>query len=261
MTDQTAPGIRERNRVAITEAILTVARSQLGQGGAASLSLRAIARDLDMASSAIYRYFPSRDALLTRLIVDAYSSLADHVAAHEAQVPRADLAARLKAIGRAVRSWALANEHEYALIYGTPVPGYRAPQDTIGPATRVTELLVALLVEAVQTGRVAELPTPSPADEQSVEPVLATIAAIAGTEPDSGAAIPPELMIRGLMAWTLIFGSVSFELFGHVHNVVTSEREAHSPFFEAELDRLVHLLGLAGAITSGTSASRSGAVG
>ena len=120
---------------------------------------------------------------------------------------------------------------------------------------------MALLVEAVQTGRVAELPVPSPADQQSVEPVLAAIAAIAGTEPDSGAAIPPELMIRGLMAWTLIFGSVSFELFGHVHNVVTAEREAHSPFFEAELDRLVHLLGLAGAVTSGTSASRSGAVG
>lgn len=241
MTEQTAPGIRERNRLAITEAILTVARSQLGAGGAASLSLRAIARELDMASSAIYRYFPSRDALLTRLIIDAYSSLADHVAVHEAQVPRDDLAARLKAIGRAVRSWALANEHEYALIYGTPVPGYRAPQDTIGPATRVTELLVALLLEAVQTGGVAALPEPSRADQQSVEPVLAAIAA---SEPVPGAAIPPELMIRGLMAWTLIFGSVSFELFGHVHNVVTAEREAHSPFFEAELDRLAQFLGL-----------------
>ena len=131
MAGQTATGIRERNRVELTAAILDSARDQLAGGGASALSLRAIARELGMASSAIYRYFPSRDALLTQLIIDAYNSLADHVSEHETSVPRTRLHRRFRAIGRAVRSWALANEHEYALIYGTPVPGYQAPPDTI----------------------------------------------------------------------------------------------------------------------------------
>lgn len=236
VTIQTAAGIRERNRAELTAAILERARAQLVQDGSAQLSLRAIARDLGMASSAIYRYFPSRDALLTQLIIDAYNSLADHVQQAEAEVDRDDRRQRFHAIGKAVRSWALAHEHEYALIYGTPVPGYAAPPDTIGPASRVTELLVRLLVESPDAGM--DMPEATGVEEEAVAPVLAILA-------EQGATLSPELMIRGLMAWTLLFGAVSFELFGHVHNVVTHERAPDNPFFDGELDRMADYLGLA----------------
>ena len=148
-----------------------------------------------------------------------------------------DLRGRLLAIGRGVRSWALANEHQYALIYGTPVPDYQAPQDTIGPASRVTELLVVVLVEAAASGRLAPLPEPTAAELRSVQPLMDVLN-------EQGAQVPAELLIRGLMAWTLMFGAVSFELFGHVHNVIADEHRQRSPFFDGEMDRMADYLGL-----------------
>lgn len=229
-------GIRERNRAELTAAILTQARAQLAAAGAPALSLRAIARDLGMSSSAIYRYFPSRDALLTALIVDAYNSLADQVERAEGRVTRGDLRGRFRAAARAVRTWALAHEHEYALVYGTPVPGYRAPEATIAPATRVSSTLTTILADAHARG-MGTSGSASPAVRRSLAPMTAHVAA-------AGADIPPESLLRGIMAWTLIIGSVSFELFGHVHNVVADERSPRSAFFDAEMDRICDFLGL-----------------
>src|SRR5204863_7108285 len=118
---------RERIRAELTAEIANAARRQLAEVGAAALSLRAVARELGMASSALYRYFPSRDDLLTRLIIDGYDDLG--AAAEPADDPTAPPGERWRAVCRAVRTWALAHPHEYALLYGSPVPGYRAPAD------------------------------------------------------------------------------------------------------------------------------------
>ncbi len=122
----------------VTE-IKDAARRQLGEVGAPALSLRAVARDLGMVSSAIYRYFPSRDDLLTALIVDAYDSLGARGRARPRPRPARPAPTRWPA-GRHLPGgrWALANQHEYALIFGSPVPGYRAPQETVSrpPASR-----------------------------------------------------------------------------------------------------------------------------
>ena len=116
------PTARERVRAELTAEITDAARRQLAEVGAAALSLRAVARELGMASSAVYRYFPSRDDLLTRLIIDGYDDLG--AAAEAADDPAAAAAERWLAVCRAVRTWALAHPHEYALLYGSPVPGY-----------------------------------------------------------------------------------------------------------------------------------------
>ena len=146
---------RERARAQITAEILDAARGYLATDGAPALSLRAIARDLGMASSALYRYFSSRDELLTRLIIDAYDSLGAAAEVREATMDRNDLAGRFTATCDAVRAWALVHPNEYALIYGSPVPGYVAPADTVQPATRVTALLLRIIVEAATAGRSA----------------------------------------------------------------------------------------------------------
>ena len=112
-----------------------------GESGAAALSVRAIARELGLASSALYRYYPSRDALLTRLIIEAYNELGETVEPTRPSTPRDDLAGRYAGDCHAVRDWACAHPHEYALIYGSPVPGYAAPDDTIDPAVRVARVL------------------------------------------------------------------------------------------------------------------------
>lgn len=156
----TIRGARERARIEVTAAIKDEARKQLAADGAARLSLRAVARELGMVSSALYRYFPSRDELLTALIVDAYDAVGEAAEAAD----RASCAgpsasarhlARWTAVARAVRDWALAHPHEYGLIYGSPVPGYTAPQATVGPASRVGFVLIAIVGDAHRTDGLA----------------------------------------------------------------------------------------------------------
>ena len=113
-------GVRASARAELLREVGLVARAHLAESGAAGLSVRAIARELGLASSALYRYYPSRDDLLTRLIVDSYNELGEAVEDHEATVDRSDLAGRYAAICHAVRDWARAHPHEYALIYGSP---------------------------------------------------------------------------------------------------------------------------------------------
>src|SRR5438067_10002972 len=151
---------RERTRAEITREILAAARRHLATDGASGLSLRAIARELGMSSSAVYGYVASRDELLTRLIVTAYDALGSAAETQEAAMDRNDLAGRWAAACDAVRGWALANPNEYALIYGTPVPGYIAPAATIAPAARVSSVLLGIL-RAIAAGR----PTPATAED------------------------------------------------------------------------------------------------
>ena len=155
-----ATSLRRRVRAELVREITDVARRHLAARGGAALSLRAVARDMGMASSALYRYFPSRDHLLTALIVDAYDGLGSAVERAEAAVDRQELVERFAAVGHAARAWARTNPHEHALIYGIPVPGYAAPQDTIGPAGRVAVVLRDILVDARRQGRLVEPPAP-----------------------------------------------------------------------------------------------------
>jgi AcrR family transcriptional regulator len=232
-------GVRARARVELTRAIVETARRHLADQGPAALSLRAVARELGMVSSAVYRYVPSRDDLLTLLIIDAYDALGAAVERVEARVSRADLVARFLAIGRGVRSWALEHPHEYALIYGSPVPGYAAPQDTIGPATRVPVLLMTVLVDAVRTG-VYDV-----AAARQVPPTVhRSLAPLRGSVPDE---VPDDVLVSGLVAWTHVFGAVSFELFGQRHKVLADAASLREAFFVEELSRVAALVGLASA--------------
>jgi AcrR family transcriptional regulator len=219
-------GVRARARAAATDELLTIARRHLAESGAAALSLRAIARDAEMVSSAIYRYFPSRDALLTTLIVGAFDSLGESVERAEAAVARDDLLGRWRAAAHALRAWAKSHPHEYGLVYGSPVPGYAAPADTIAPATRVPLVLVGILADAP-----ARLPDDMPMISAAVSRNMTQLAGQLGLTDKPGAA---EWMVRGVMAWTHLFGSVSFELFGHTNNVI----DDHDAFYTVEVERL-----------------------
>jgi AcrR family transcriptional regulator len=203
----------------MTEEIKAIARRHLASDGA-NLSLRAVARDLGVVSSALYRYFASRDDLLTALIIDAYNALGDAVEAAAASRPRADLEGRWLAVAHAIRGWALQQPHEYALIYGSPVPGYQAPQDTVGPATRSSFTLIGLLRDGVELGIYAGDgdPLPGPLQED-----------LARLRADAAPHVPESLLARGMAGWLLIFGTVSFELFGQFETVIT-DRQAFFDF-------------------------------
>ncbi|MFL6118601.1 TetR/AcrR family transcriptional regulator [Actinophytocola sp.] len=232
MAERTRGSIRARVRAEMLDEIKEVARRQLAADGA-NLSLRAIARELGMVSSAIYRYYASRDDLLTALILDAYNSLGEAAEQAAAAVPdQGDHRGRWLAVARAIRAWAVARPHEYALIYGSPVPGYVAPQDTVLPSIRPVVVLGAILEDAYDAGRLA------PADLEEPRPVLrpelARIAAVVA--PHAGEA----LMARALIAWTELFGALSFELFGRFKNTITDL----SVWYEHQAEEMATYTGL-----------------
>lgn len=234
--ESAARAVRRQARDELTRRIVETARAQLATVGAASLSLRAVARELGMVSSAVYRYVPSRDELLTLLIVEAYDALGAAVERAEAKVDRGDLAGRFRAICHGVRRWAIRHPHEYALIYGSPVPGYAAPSDTVGPASRVGVVLVGVLVDAAETGRYRADRAPEMGDQ-----ILRAITPIRSFMPP---AVPDDLVVLGLVAWTYLFGAVSFDLFGHRHNVIAAPAGLREAFFEEEITRIAALVGI-----------------
>jgi AcrR family transcriptional regulator len=184
-----------------------------------------------MPSSGIYRYFPSRDELLTALIVDAYAELA---AAAQRAVDRAgdDGRAIWRAACGAIRTWARRHPQEYALLYGSPVPGYAAPSDTVPPATEVYRALAEAVRRtprraARRGGRDADLPPALAADAERV-------AADLGLEDD------PDRVVRLLCAWATVFGLVSLEAFGHTNGVV----EDGDALFAHRIESLADDLGI-----------------
>ena len=187
---------------------MRLGREHLALHGAAALSLRAVARDLGVVSSAVYRYVENREELLTLLLVDAYNELGDEVDAAVAALPGDDFAGRFSALGSAVRRWALREPARYGLLFGSPVPGYRAPAErTTGPGTRVIYALMALLDGAYRAGRLAA-PAARPPSPRRWPPTWSASGA------GMGLAVPDRLLARGALVWTSLFGAISFEVFG-----------------------------------------------
>jgi AcrR family transcriptional regulator len=217
---------RARARAQLTREITDAARRQLAEVGADGLSLRAVARELGMASSAVYRYFRSRDELLTALIVEAYDAVGDAAerAALTAEGPAAD---RFVAVAVAIRRWAVEHPHDYALIYGSPVPGYSAPTDTVSPAVRVSLAALGVFTDGVAAGEVSTTTGPGRV-HRSVRDAFARLRA------EAGDSLSDDVLTRILLAWTAMFGTISFELFGHLHGMV----EDYDAFFAHQMQHV-----------------------
>ncbi len=219
---------RDRARAELTQEIKDTARRQLATDGAERLSLRAVSRELGRVSSALYRYFPSRDDLLTALIIDAYDALGAAVEKAAAGAPREAWLAAC----RAVRVWARKHPHEYALIYGSPVPGYSAPHSTVQPASRVAVCLLGILQRAQEAG---VLVVPDDAAEPS-ETLVGQLQPLEEIAPG----VPRPVLLRTGMIWAQLFGLVSFELFGQFVGTFDPADE----LFEAAIAGHADFLGL-----------------
>jgi AcrR family transcriptional regulator len=217
--------------------IVTEARRQLAIEGAAALSLRAVARQLGMASSAMYRYFPSRDDLLTTLIVEGYDALGE--TAEAAAASGGPFFKRFRTVCRSIRTWALEHPQEYALLYGSPIPGYQAPGLTVGPATRVTLVLTGVILDAFEAG---ELEVP---DGPTISRAMAAEARPIGQLAMPG--VPLPIVARALVVWPTLFGQINFELFGRFDDVVQDTEV----IFEHAVVVMAGLLGAPQRTTSG----------
>lgn len=210
MPSASVTGPRAQRRGDVERRVLETGRRHLTEQGAAALSLRAVARDLGMVSSAVYRYVADRDALLTLLVVDAYTELGDTLDAALAQDARKRWDARLLTLARTVRAWALAEPARYALIYGSPVPGYAAPPETtIEPGTRVVTAMLALILEGVDAGDIAAASPAAPLPRALRDDLRRVGAALAVD-------VPPAALARGILFWSVLIGAVSLEVFGQL---------------------------------------------
>ncbi|SEH78857.1 DNA-binding transcriptional regulator, AcrR family [Mycolicibacterium rutilum] len=195
-------GKRQESRDRIEAQIIDLARSQLATEGAAGLSLRAIARDLGMVSSAVYRYVASRDELLTLLLIDGYSSLADEVE----RARDGSWHEQVRAMSHAARQWAVERPAQWALLYGSPVPGYHAPRErTVVPGTRV----VAALLDAVAAGiAVGDIPSSETAAPQPLSGDFERLREEFDFHGDDAA------VTKSLLLWAGLIGAISLEVFG-----------------------------------------------
>ena len=225
---------RARVRAELTAEIVAAARDELSDVGPAALSLRSVARRLGMVPSALYRYFPSRDSLLTVLIIEAYESVGAAAEQASSAVAGASPMARWLSVCEAVRQWAQDHPHQWALIYGSPVPGYAAPQVTVDAALRITNVLAGFVRDTTGARRkpagAAVFP---PADQ--LDSVLA---------PMRDLLMPgrrPEVVVGALMAWTSLIGMVGLELFGHYKGATTD----FDPVFTYSMEVAGRVAGLA----------------
>ncbi|MER6509680.1 TetR/AcrR family transcriptional regulator [Nonomuraea sp. NPDC001636] len=222
MADTGTATPRERYRAQIRAEIKEHAWQQIATTGASALSLNAIAKQMGMSGPALYRYYANRDELITELIRDAYRSLADTLrstAAEAAEGSGEEGGAGLAGLAHAVRDWALRDPQRYLLIYGTPVPGYHAPDDI----TAISSQIMTLLLDAASAA-------PPRHPESPLDHHLAARRAWAGDHP-----APPAVLHRALSFWTRIHGVLSLELAGHFAGMGFDP----ALLFAAELDDLL----------------------
>ncbi|MDQ2727014.1 MAG: TetR/AcrR family transcriptional regulator [Actinomycetota bacterium] len=203
---------RARVRAELTREILDAARRQLAESGAASLSLRAVARSLEMAPSGLYRYFNGRDDLLTALIIDSYEAVGAAASLANATVLVDDHLGRWTVVTDTIWAWGHDHPHEWALVYGSPVPGYRAPEETIAAAMIVTGVLTGVIADAAATGRLAPA-VRRPLADPDLSRNLDGLRPLLGDLDD-------DHLVAGVLAWSQIFGLISLDLFGHLEGGV-----------------------------------------
>jgi AcrR family transcriptional regulator len=233
---------RERLREGTVADIKRTARELLVYGGPSAISLRAIARTLGMSAAALYRYFPSLEALVMELAGDLYDELREAVtaAARDAESgaesgakadPWAVAALRLGAMARAYRAWSLGHPAEFALIFGNPVPGIaELEDDCLSPDHPGARLGAAFLEPFVALWRSGDASVRHAPDlGASTAPLVAV----------HGEDLPAGALAAFLAGWTRLYGLVAMEVFGHLRWAVTDV----SPLFEAELAAFMRELG------------------
>lgn len=221
-------------RRATIEEIKETARRQLAAEGAAALSLRGVAREMGLTASALYRYFPSRDDLLTELVVDAFTSLAEQLERTRDASAGSTGGQLWVDVAAAYRRWALDHPSDYTLIFGTPVPGYEAPSDRTVPAMhRGVSVLMEVMATCLAGGemdveRLDAVVTPA------LRPLLEAWSAEAG-------GLPPGALSAAMTCWATLHGLITLELFHHLPPVLAGDA-----LFEQQMVVLLDRIGYVG---------------
>lgn len=237
----THPTRRERLRMATLHEIKDAARQMLVTGGPQAISLRAIAREMGMTAPAIYRYFPSLDALVADLASDLFDELRGQAEAARDAEPPESLLAQLAAMARAFRHWSIAHPAEFGLLFGNPVPGVVAAQELCAEedhgGTRFGATFLATFAALWQRA-----PFPTPPREQIPEQLATDLEPYRAVH---GPDLPLEAIYFYLSAWTRLYGLVAVEVFGHLRWALSDT----TALFETELADFIRQLSGGGPVS------------
>ena len=223
---------RARIHETIRDEIKNIAWEQIAQYGAAALSLRAIAHQMEVTPSALYRYFANRDELVTSLIVDAFTSLAGALEAARDALPAEDYARRYVAVGMAYRDWAITHPQRYALIFGTPIPGYHAPMEVTQPAAACALGVLMGVLEAGWEAGIFRL------SEGYGELTPAIQAQLQEWRETLSLSAPIPVLYLTLVSWSRVHGLISLELYEQFPPMVNEPGE----MFRLEVNELLNQL-------------------
>jgi len=228
------PTRRSLVRQGTQDEILDVARRHIAEGGSAALSLRAIAREMKLTAPALYRYFPSRDALAIALAATAYRSFADTLEAARAALSADDRAERFFAIGMAYRQWALAHPQDYVLIFATPTPLVKESVDEVEvEGRRAFGVLIGALNDLWEAGEINPAAT-------HTKPSNVLQAQLNKMKKECAIPVKTPVIHLALAVWSRVHGLVSLELVGTLPGFLGDAEE----FYRAELGELGNQLGI-----------------
>jgi len=246
------PSRRDRLRAATTEEIIATARRLLVESGPEAVSLRAIAREMGMTAPGLYRYFDSQKELVRHVIAAIFLELsADIRRAIDAATPpapvagasgtgagqereRAKMTVKMIAACREFRRWSLRHRAEFSLLFGVPLPGMGDEQYDVAQqcALAFAGTFFALFMELWRA-----FPFPLP-DAAGIDAGLRD--QLTRYRDSLGADIPVGAVLIFLRCWTVLYGAVAMEVFGHMRFAL----EDGAPMFEFTLGDLAALIGL-----------------
>jgi len=225
---------RERLRTEVTAEIKEAAWAELLDNGLQDLSLRGVARRLGMAPSALYRYFDSRDALLTTIIIEAYEALGTELQqAYDKASARPRMHSRdvFLEVAKRYRDWAMSHQLEYKLIYSTTIPGYTGTDQTKLAASRSTDVLLQLMADLV-----AENGLDAQAWQANLTPDLRTRLqewSDLMTDP-----MPPEALLAALSCYASLHGAINIQMYSHLPPMVEHNEDLFVATINRSLDSL-----------------------
>ncbi len=223
---------RERIREATFEEIKSTAWKQIAGQGVASLSLRAIAREMGITAPGLYRYYQSRDALVTALIIEAFNSFSDTLEISINSCKPDDHVWRFRAICRAYFQWAVSNQQKYTLLFGTPVPGYVLDKQAGPAAQRGFLILQSVIGQAYVAGKIK-------GDAVTVR-MPASLKAQYGVLKKYGVPFTPVVTHLALSTWSTIHGMTSLYLYGYLSGFLADQSES---FVNFEIEKMIRVLG------------------
>jgi AcrR family transcriptional regulator len=245
-----APTRRQRQHADTAAEIKAAARAHIVAAGASGLSLRAVARDVGLSAPALYRYFPSLEALVVAVVVDMYGELRDYMLSECDKLPTGDLLARLVVAAHSFRQWAVSHRPEFALMFASLIPGAVISKpgctsadldpeaEPYASMLRFSRVFGDLINRAwnqsdEERGFTLEIP-PAPDMPPELRDEITRCATAIGAED-----VPFDFAYAFHSYWVRLYGLIAMEVFGHLP--VVGQAEA---YFDTEVAAMAAGLGV-----------------